>query len=540
MNLAWWLHSASLEHADRVGLIDSHTGAEHTYAQLSDRTDRIATVLRGRGVAEDDLVVTLMPDDDWHYCVFFATLKIGAVFSGFNRTLNIEKHRADIERLRARVIVVSSAFVARAEHLLAETCLEQIIVCDPIGSAEHPDLMALAADAAPFDRVVPRTEDQLCAVNFTGGTSGVSKGVMFTHGTLGLSARMSILLSGVRGRDRNLSVISLFHSGGIADAVRWTMVGGTNILTGTWNVDVFVSAIEKHKPTFIFAMVPTMVRDWMRHPRFGRLDLTGIRTSLGGETVPGGMRQELRERGMRVVSNYGLTESMPWCVLGNALVWDEDTVCPEGSVGKPLAELCEVVLKDPATGDVVTEPGVSGEVCIRGGVVSPGYYNDPENTAAAWDAAGWFHTRDIAWFDENGWYHVRGRVDDIINCGGEKVSLVEIEDLLKAAPHVVDVACVGVAHERFGLVPAAVVVPAPGIGEDDVAAVLNDYLLERLERWKRPRLYVPVTEVPRTQPKRTKDISAMRLLLADVTLLDDGQVQTLAQWRAVGSGLVCG
>jgi acyl-CoA synthetase (AMP-forming)/AMP-acid ligase II len=532
VNLAWWLQSAALEYGERTALIDPHSGAEHTYEELSARTARVAAVLHQQGVGEDDIVVTLMPDDDWHFCVFFATMKIGAVFCGFNRTLNAEKHQDDVERLRARTIVVSRAHLDRAEKLLAETCLERIIVCDPEGSFAYPDLVALASAAVPFERVVPRSESQLCAVNFTGGTSGVSKGVMFTHGALGLSTRMSVVLNGITSEDRNLSVISLFHSGGIADAVRWTMIGGTNILTGAWDVDAFVSAIERHRPTFIFAMVPTMVRDWMRHPRFDELELTGIRASLGGETVPDGMRQTLRDRGMRVVSNYGLTESMPWCALGNALLWGDDALCPEGSVGKPLPELCEVVLKDPASGAVVVEPGVSGEVCIRGGIVSPGYYNDPESTAAAFDAEGWFHTRDIASFDENGWYYVRGRVDDIINCGGEKVSLVEIEDLLKSAPHVLDVACVGVPHERFGLVPAAVVVLSADLRPDDMVAVLDAYVLERTERWKRPRLYVSVTQVPRTHPKRTKDIRAMQRLVDDVLLRDGGEVQTLEQWRA--------
>jgi acyl-CoA synthetase (AMP-forming)/AMP-acid ligase II len=275
MNLAWWLHSAAKQHGDNIALIHPQSGAEVTYRELDERTSLIAAVLRGAGVREDDVVVTLLPDDELHYCVFFATLKIGGVFSGLNRNQKFERHRADIERLGARVMIVSSDFVERAEALREATGLETIIVSGE-ADAPHPKLTQLMGNAVPFDRIVPRTSGQLCAVNFTGGTSGTSKGVTFTHGKLGLSAHMATLYSGMRSTDVNISVIGLFHSGGIADALRWTMVGGTNIFLGTWNTDLLVRTIERYRPRFIMAIVPTMVRDWMRHPRYDSLDLNGM------------------------------------------------------------------------------------------------------------------------------------------------------------------------------------------------------------------------------------------------------------------------
>jgi len=531
MNLAWWLHSAAREHGDNVALINPHSGNQFTYRDLDQRTALVAAALRDVGVAEDDVVVTLLQDDEWHYCVFFATLKIGGVFSGLNRNLKIEKHRADIERMRARVMVVSSEFVEVAEALLESTCLQTIIV-NGESAAGHPSLAQLMQNAVPVERIAPRTSEQLCAVNFTGGTSGVSKGVTFTHGKLGLSAHMATLYSDMRSTDVNVSVIGLFHSGGIADALRWTMVGGTNILLGAWNVDVLVRAIQRYKPTFIMAIVPTMVRDWMRHPEFDSLDLKGMRAIVSGETVPKGMRVALRDRGMRITTVYGLTETMPWAVLGVPFVWQDDELLPELSVGKAMPEFCEVVLKEAGgSGAVISTPGVSGEICIRGEIVSPGYYNDPERTAAAWDNEGWFHTRDLGWFDEDGWYYVTGRVDDVINTGGEKLSLIELEDVLKACPQVVDAACIGVPHDRFGLAPAAIVVTSDDLEPQDVPEVLNSYMLENLERWKRPRLYVPIAAIPRTDSKRTKDLAALREILDGVTLADDGRVISLSQWH---------
>jgi acyl-CoA synthetase (AMP-forming)/AMP-acid ligase II len=264
-----------------------------------------------------------------------------------------------------------------------------------------------------------------------------------------------------------------------------------------------------------------------------------MRAIVSGETVPRGMRVALRERGMRVTTVYGLTETMPWAVLGVPFVWHDDDLLPELSVGKPMPEFCEVVLKETdGARAVITAPGVTGEICIRGEIVSPGYYNDPERTAAAWDKDGWFHTRDIGWFDEEGWYYVKGRVDDIINTGGEKLSLIELEDVLKSCPHVLDAACVPVPHERFGVAPAALVVTTEDVGPEKVAEVLDAYMLENLERWKRPRLYVPVAAIPRTDSKRTKDLAAIGRLLDGVALAHDGRVISLAQWRgeAAASG----
>jgi acyl-CoA synthetase (AMP-forming)/AMP-acid ligase II len=155
-------------------------------------------------------------------------------------------------------------------------------------------------------------------------------------------------------------------------------------------------------------------------------------------------------------------------------------------------------------------------------VTSPGYYHDPERTAGAFDADGFLHTRDVGSFDADGWWFVGARTDDIINSGAEKLSLTEVEAVLREHPAVSDVACVAVAHERFGEVPAAIVVVDPDgrLGELEVAALLDKHCLEHLERWKRPRLYRVVAAVPRTAAKRTKDIRALRHLVEGIQLTD--------------------
>lgn len=518
MNIAWWLERAADEYGDRPALVDGRTDTAWTYRQLRDAAESVGSALREElGLRADDLVVTLMPDDVWHTALFFGVLRAGAVFSGFNRTLHLEKFAGDIERLQARVLVVGSAYVETGRRLLAGTSLEHLVVCADEAPADLPDLRALAARPRARAQVAPRTAEQAAAVNFTGGTAGVSKGVVFPHGALTLSAQASLLFDRLTSSDTNLSCISLYHSGGIHDAVKWTMAGARNVLTGGWEADLAVRLIEEHRPTWIYFWVPTMVRDLMRHPRFEQLPLAGLKTILCGEPVPPDLQAELIDRGLVAQNSYGMSETMPVGILKALVAHGDDP--PVGSCGRPLVELCETVLKDPATGDVITEPGVVGEVCVRGGVTSPGYHNDAERTADAFDDDGFLHTRDVASFDEDGWWWLGGRTDDIINSGGEKLSLVEVEAALRSNASVLDVACVGAAHPRFGEVPAAVVVVRSdgAFDEDRARALLDEHCLAHLERWKRPRLYLFVDEVPRTMPKRTKDLPALRRLVQDVT-----------------------
>ncbi|RHW28346.1 long-chain fatty acid--CoA ligase [Nocardioides immobilis] len=523
MNIAWWLERAADEYPDHVALVDGRSGSSWTYAELRDNADRVGTVLRDRfGVRPGEVVATLLPDDLWHTAIFFGLLRIGAVFSGFNRTLGFDKFAADVTRLETETLVAGPDYLEVAHRLVAETGVGQVI---DVGTGSATDLLDLVVTAPVGAPVIPRVGDDPAAVNFTGGTSGVSKGVVFTHGSLSLSAQGSLVLDRLRSSDVNLSCISLYHSGGIHDAVKWTMAGATNVLTGGWDADVAARLIEHHAPTWIYFWVPTMVRDLERHPRWGELPLAGVRTILCGEPVSAELQGRLIERGMVAQDSYGMSETMPVGILKPLVAHGERP--PLGSCGRPVPELCETVLKDPETGARITEPGIVGEVCVRGGVVSPGYYNDPARTAEAFDAEGFLHTRDVASFDADGWWFLGGRTDDIINSGGEKLSLVEVEAVLRSHPDVLDVACVSVAHERFGEVPAAVIVT--GLDEAAAAQALDAHCLHHLERWKRPRLYAAVESVPRTMPKRTKDMRALRDLVADIVLSDADNVSHLSK-----------
>ncbi|MFC4945742.1 class I adenylate-forming enzyme family protein [Pseudonocardia sp. GCM10023141] len=525
MNIAWWLERSFWEYPDKQAVVDAD-GTAISYRELRSLSNRIGNVLAAHGVGEDDVVVSAMPDHHLHVASFYATLRLGAAFSGLNYKLHPSKPLGDARHCGAKVAIVAPEHVELGRRLAAESGVETVLVTT---GAEHglPALDELVAGASDDLRITERNADDVAAINFTSGTSGVSKGVTFTHGTLQNSAWGAVFLGGVTSSSRNLSLVGMYHSGGIHDSVRMIMAGGTILWSNGWDVDRVVRILLEQKPNWAYWIIPTMMRDLMRHPRWPEVDLTGFRTYVAGEPVPVDVRDALLAKGAQVGNMYGLTEAMPVCVLGPSLYYGDETTVPVGSSGRPGKGFVTAVLKDPATGAVLEGNDVEGEVCIAGDVVTPGYFGDPQRTAEAFDDEGFLHTRDRAYRDPDGWWFIRGRTDDIINSGGEKLSLLEVDAVLIAHPDVVDAGCVGIAHERFGEVPAAFVQVGGGLTEAAMRDLLDAHCIATFERWKRPRLYVLVDEVPRTPAKRSKMAAAMRAQLEGLTVADADGVTTL-------------
>lgn len=525
MNLSWWLERAAKEYPDKIAIVDA-SGESVTYRELQRLVNQIGRVLReDLGVQPDDVVVTCIRDNYLHVAILYATLRIGAVFSGLNHKQLEEKFHSDLARCRPRAAIVADEFAAITTLIGGYPDIALATIRGESG--RFPGLLPLAAGKLAQLRVEQRSRADLAAINFTAGTSGASKGVIFTHGKLETSAWGSIFVAGVTSDCRNLSLVGMFHSGGIGDAIRLIMAGGTIYWSDGWDVDRVVDIIRRHRINFAYYIVPTMLRDLMRHPTWSSLDLTGLRAHVTGEVVPPDIEIALRAKGAILGAMYGLTETMPVCALSATLYYRDEGDVPPGSSGKPNRDFCEVVLKDQFSGETLQGGDVEGEICIRGDVVTPGYYNDPERTAAAFDADGYLHTRDLAFRDGAGYYFIRGRTDDTIKSGAEKLSLLEVDNVLRNHPQVRDAACVGVPHERFGEVPAAFITLQTGMDEHRACAMLDAYCITAMERWKRPRLYVFVDSIPRTAAKRTKMQGALRQQLAGIWLRDADGVTTL-------------
>ncbi len=191
-----------------------------------------------------------------------------------------------------------------------------------------------------------------------------------------------------------------------------------------------------------------------------------------------------------------------------------------------------MVLKDPHTGQTIEGGDIEGEICLRGDVVTPGYYKDPERTAAAFDEEGFLHTRDLGYRDAAGWYYIRGRTDDIIKCGAEKLSLLEIDACWATIR-----ACVTRRAWASRTSASAKCLPpswccARPRTRRPLRPVLDDYCIGVMERWKRPRLYVFVDSIPRTAAKQTKMQGAMKSQIAGIKVMNADGVTTLGALKA--------
>jgi acyl-CoA synthetase (AMP-forming)/AMP-acid ligase II len=531
MNLAWWLETGAWEYPEKTAIINPD-GSEINYSQLNTLSNKIGNLLSDRyGVRPDDVVTTLAGETHWHVAIMFGLWKIGAVVCPLNRTQTYPKFVQDIRITRAKLLIVEPKFLDAAARLSSEREIANAALLGERSDA-FPDFKTLIRDASDQIRMTPRANADLAIINFTTGTTGPSKGAMLPHGALITSYLSGRHWAGMKSSERGLCPLYLFHAGGLSIVLTALVAHSTVILMGEpWNSDRFIDLMERHRPDWVFIMVPVMTRDLARNPRFAGLDCTGVRLHLAGEPVHPEVQKLWEDRGARTLILYGMTESMAVCVTSNSFYYGDDASVGKGLVGKPNREFGDVKLIDPLTHEEITEPGIRGELCFRGDVLTPGYYNDPARTRESIDPEGWFHTFDLAVRNNEGYFTVGGRTDDIISSGGEKLSLIEVENAILQAPFVKDAACIGVPHTRFGHSPAAIVAPAEDLEEHELMRRLDEFLRENLERWKRPRLVIRVDEVPRTLAKRTKIWPKLREMIQGVELSGEG-VTTLTAYRS--------
>lgn len=531
VNLARELTDARREFGDKVTVVDVDE-TKYTYEELDDLSNRIANLLsEGYGVGEDDIVTGILPDSFWSVAFMFGAMKTGAAFSLENFTLQPEVLKDNIDRIRAKTVVIDEQIFDHSEEIEAECeTVEGTIRFD---SADGTGFAEEVWEYSDEFSVVPRREDDLAGINYTSGTTGPPKAVQLTHGTLTASARATKLAyHHLEPSDRDLCFMPMYHTGGISSALFSIWGRSMLIITGGWDVDEIVRLTQKYEPNWFYWIIPTMIRDLMSHESWDDLDLSGVKMHVAGEPPTVEMIEALRDKGARPTVSYGMTETMPMAVTIAPIAQDADLDVPFDSTGRTATELGEVKIVDLEDREEITEPNIEGEIAYRGDNLTPGYYNDPERTAKAFDDEGWFYTDDLGYYDEEGNVYIAGRADDMIMSGGEKLSLVEVDNVLVEHELVDDGGTVGVDHERFGRVPAAFVVPSdPSIREEELKDELDEYMLEELARWKRPRLYTIVDEIPRTHSKKTKIAPELEEHVEDVTLTGSGGVTTLSSIR---------
>ncbi|HUQ55042.1 long-chain fatty acid--CoA ligase [Lentzea sp.] len=433
-----------------------------TYGELAVRTTRLAWRLRELGVRDGDRVAYLGPNHPSFAETMFATHQLGAIFVPLNSRLTPAEVGYQLADCGAHVLIHAPSHVTDHPRAVSLDSYEDWLAG---GSDDFLDV--------PVDISAP------ALILYTSGTTGRPKGAVLTHANLLWNTFNLMIGIDLSTDDVALVAAPLFHVAALAQTLLPTFIkGGHCVITPRWDAEVCLDLVEKHGVTLMFG-VATMFADVVASPRWPDASLSSLRVLLcGGAAVPDALIRAYQDRGLVFCQGYGLTETAP----GATFLEAADSVARAGSAGTP------VFFGDLRLSD-------TGEIEVQGPNVTPGYWNDPAATSAAFTADGWFRTGDLGrLLDGN--LHVLDRLKDMFISGGENVYPAEVENALASHPDVAEVAVVGVPDERWGEVGRAFVRPRDGAAVD--VASLRSFLSPRLARYKIPRYFEVVSSLPRT------------------------------------------
>ncbi len=465
-------------------------GTRTTYADLERRCLSIARVMRGAGLIPGDRVAILEDNTGAFLEAYLACAAADLVATPLNTRLSAREIGDILDDAGARWAVASPRYA-------------DLI---PAGGVEHvastgPDEWnAMASGGAGGLEPPARGGDDVAHLYYTSGTTGRPKGVMLTHGNVCTHARAAIEELRITGSDAWGHIAPMFH---LADA--WavfavTWVGGRHVMVPRFDAAAALEAVQRHGIT-VTNLIPTMLNLMVKHPRVGDHDLSSLRVVLSGGApiAPELVRQTMRVLGCDYIQTYGMTETCPYLTLSIlperlARLPAEKQLTFKSKTGRPFKGV-ELRVVDDDGRPVAADGRQVGEIQVRGPTVTPGYWNLPGETEAAF-RDGWLCTGDLAVLDAEGFVDIVDRRKDMIITGGENVYSIEVENALYENPKILEAAVFGVPDERWGESVRAAVVLRPGEEADEEEVIAH--CRSRLASFKAPRTVVFLSELPRT------------------------------------------
>ncbi|MCP3099195.1 long-chain fatty acid--CoA ligase [Myxococcus sp. K15C18031901] len=482
----WLARRAALD-PDHLALVDTSRGERRiTFREWDAAATRAASFLHHvLGVQRGDRVAVLAHNRVEFLDVLFACAKLGAILQPLNWRLSATE-LAGILADAEPVVLVSGPELRSQVVAVRERApfVKHWLSFDEPGPGERAFSERDAAPSTPLPRVElePDAPWVLC---YTGGSTGVPKAAVLTHGSITANAANTVVSWGLTPDDVSLLNAPLFHTGGLnVFTLPLVYIGGASVVCRAFDVEQVFDKIHHGAVSLVFG-VPTMFIEMQRHARFEAVDFSRLKLLVsGGAPCPAPVFERFFARGVAFKTGYGLTEAGP----NNFWLPPGDVKRKPGAVGVPLFHV-------EARIDGEQRPGDVGELLLRGPHVCAGYWRRPEDTARTL-VDGWLHTGDLASRDEDGCFRIVGRSKDLIISGGENIYPAEVESILAGHPDVAEVAVIGVPDAKWGETPRAVVVPRAG-GSLTEAALLG-YCDGRLARYKTPRSVRFVDALPRT------------------------------------------
>ncbi|WP_431282013.1 class I adenylate-forming enzyme family protein [Humitalea sp. 24SJ18S-53] len=438
----------------------------------------VADRLRAEGIAPGDRIGWFGHNDPWMLATLLACARHGVILTPLNWRLASEELRWIAEDAGLRLVFRGPGVASPRAWL-------------PQGAVSVPsDLSDVALDALGGPQIGAGEEqaDAPLLLVYTSGTSGRPKGVVLTQAAIEANARHAVALFGLTAEDHVLTVLPMFHVGGLCIQTLPALRAGARVtLHPRFDPDAFFDTVARERPT-VTLLVPTVMRALVSHPRWASADLTSLRTiGAGSSEVPRDLIDAFHARNIPVQQVYGTTETGPIAIAQT----EEEAWAAPGSLGRPVAE---------------ARVGADGQIHVRGPNLFSGYW---QAGALAPRGDEWFATGDIGHADAEGRWWFTDRLGNLIISGGENIVPAEVERVLATAPGVAEGAVCGRPDPRWGEVPVAVVVPGPDF---DRAAVLAHFE-GRLARFKHPQAVVVVPALPRTALGKVA-MPALRVLAA--------------------------
>ncbi|MBA3242997.1 MAG: 4-coumarate--CoA ligase family protein [Acidobacteria bacterium] len=472
---------------DKPALIEGLTGRVMTYTQLYGAVRRVAAGLAQRGLGKGEVLAILSPNVPEYIVAFHAVASLGAVVTTVNPLYTVEEVGKQLKDAQAKYLVTIPQLLDKAREACAGTGIEELFV---FGEAEGatPFASLLEGGDVELPHVDWNPRQDLVALPYSSGTTGVCKGVMLTHRNL-VANLAQIKGSGHDWSDDNLiCVLPLFHIYGLVAVANHGLHCGATIVTlPRFDFEQVLKYMQEYRVT-VAHLVPPVVLAMTKQPSVEAFDLSSLRMIFSGAApLSESLARACSARlGCDVVQGYGMTETSPCTHIASP------TTNKPGSVGVCVPNMeCKVV--DLETGAELGERE-EGEIWVRGPQVMLGYLGRAEATAQTIDAEGWLHTGDIGYADEDGFFYIVDRAKELIKYKGFQVAPAELEALLLTHTAVADAAVIPVADDEAGEIPKAFVVKRSEVSAADIIS----YVAERVAPHKKIRRVEFIEQIPKS------------------------------------------
>jgi acyl-CoA synthetase (AMP-forming)/AMP-acid ligase II len=472
--------------AEKTAIVDVATGTSYTYGQLADRSRRLAAGLSARGFGSDHVLAIMSPNSAEYPVAFHGVALAGGVNTTLNPLYTAEEIGHQLRDSKARFLVTVPALVEKAKEAAALASVEEIFTFGPADGAT--DFETLLVDGQPPQPQIDAAED-VVALPYSSGTTGLSKGVMLTHRNLVANLHQMSAAHEVTEDELILAILPFFHIYGMQVVMNHVLfAGGTVVSMPKFDLEIFLRTVQDQKITRLY-LAPPIVVALAKHPMVADFDLSSVAIVFSGAApLDGDTARKCADRiGCRVSQGYGLTETSPV----THSVPDGASEVISSSIGPSLPNTeCKIV--DVLSGEDLG-PDEDGELWIRGPQVMKGYLNNEDATHHSIDADGFFHTGDIGHIDQAGEYFIVDRLKELIKVKGFQVPPAELEALLLSHPKVADAAVIGIPDERSGEAPKGFVVVSEPVSPEELMA----FVAEHVADYKQIRSLEIIDEIPK-------------------------------------------